>query len=226
MSDDDSKKPELTSGDLPGLSSHFSTTLTGLAPLRRKRRATTSGEVPPEEDGENTATDGDEAPPEPRGAADPEPLTEVHDGPELAPLEPPESASDSQAPPESGEPEGTGSSDLEDSPAANPAVVHPLEGIELRPGLSLVDTAEIPIHRAQAAAKLRAGKPVEPTPQKPPPPRPQPPVIHRHSADDEPSTARLTPHRRSSGLGWIYLAVILLIAALIGALLFQVADLM
>ena len=110
MSDDDSKKPALTSGDLPGLSSHFSTTLTGLAPLRRKRRATTSGEVPPGEASETTPPTSDEAPPDPAGAQEStEPLTEVHDGPD----EPPAGTADPEA-------------IQETTKTADPAVVDPL----------------------------------------------------------------------------------------------------
>jgi len=213
MSDDDSKKPELTSGDLPGLSSHFSTTLTGLAPTRRKRRSTTSGEITPEERGDAPPSKADEA-------ADPEPLTEVHDGPKDDEGRPP--------PPATALADEPGDADAgpSQSTQAEPPKSDPLAGIELRPGLSLVDTAEIPIHRAKAAAKLRAGKPVDPPPPQPVQNRPAPPAPHLPSYDDEPASARITPTHTSSGLGWIYVAVILLIAALIGALLFQVADLM
>lgn len=215
MSDTNGNDPK--DRDLPGFSSHFSTTLTGLKPMKRRSRATTSTEVPPEE---TEADVSDEAPatedtsstaedsPEPTAPTAEESLEVVRD--ESDPPPPSEDA-DEQA---------------ED----------PLGGIELRPGLSLVDTAEIPIHRAQAAAKLARIREPEAPPAKPAsPPAPQRPVVRNKPpsrrtpppALSDTSSAQLEPRRSSSGgFGWLYVGVIILIAVLIGALVMQVKDLL
>ncbi len=224
MSDTNGNDPK--DRDLPGFSSHFSTTLTGLKPMRRRSRAATSTEVPPDEASpveEEPAADAKtadvDAAAEPPPAPAMESLEEVRDEAEPPPAEPAETAGDA---------------DGELAPD------DPLAGIELRPGLSLVDTAEIPIHRAQAAAKLakiREPEKPSPPPEKPAPAPPQRPVVRNRPPSqrtapppvlDEASTsARIRPRRRSSGgMGWLYIGVIILIACLIGALVMQVKDLL
>jgi len=219
MSDTNDNDPQ--DRDLPGFSSHFSTTLTGLKPMRRRSRATTSTEVPPEADGS--------------GEANEDPEVEVADNTAEEPTEealghvPPSSTDSLEVVHD--EPEAS----HEDTPPEDP-----LAGIELRPGLSLVDTAEIPIHRAQAAAKLAKIREPEarPAPTKPAsPPPPQRPIVRNKPPSrrspppaviaDDASSARLRPHRQSAGgFGWLYVGVIILIACLIGALVMQVKDLL
>ena len=217
MSDTNGNDPK--DRDLPGFSSHFSTTLTGLKPMRRRSRATTSTEVPP-----------DRAPPV-EEAARPVAEPDQAEPPEAAPMASLEEVRDDSEPPEPTAPEAGEEPDDPDDPLA---------GIELRPGLSLVDTAEIPIHRAQAAAKLaRIREPEKPAPppQKPAPAPPQRPVVRNRPPsqrpappsvlDDASTSARIRPRRKSSGgFGWLYIGVIILIACLIGALVMQVKDLL
>ena len=224
--------------DLPGFSSHFSTTLTGLKPMRRRSRATTSTEFPPD----SAETSGTEEAAEPTTETSPAAPTEASPGD--SPGAPTamtslEEVRDEAEPPVS-EPHSDGSSppmtatEAEDD-QEEPSADDPLAGIELRPGLSLVDTAEIPIHRAEAAAKLaKVREPKRPSQSPPPPQRPvvrnRPPSQNRPTPpvlDVEASSARYRPQKRSSGgAGWAYVAVIILIACLIGALMMQVKDLL
>lgn len=208
MSDTNGNDPK--DRDLPGFSSHFSTTLTGLKPMKRRSRATTSTEIPPGDDVTAEAEPpaaAQEAPEPPAPAAD-ESLEVVRDE-----SEPPQEPTATEEPPED-----------------------PLAGIELRPGLSLVDTAEIPIHRAQAAAKLARIREPEAPPARPASaPPPQRPVVRNKPPSrrtppavlDDDVSARVEPRRSSSGgFGWLYVGVIILIAVLIGALVMQVKDLL
>lgn len=230
MSSDDkpgSGKPDdvqVSDPDLPGLSSVFSTTQSGLKPLRRRARPT--GE---------TRIARPEAPPEDPGEAREEAADDDYETVEESPAPPP--------------PPDDAALDVPE-PGVTPAV----DGIQLRPGLALVDTAEIPAHRPPAVsenaapgpgtdgnAQAQAAPPAaesSPTPAggipvigppQVPPPRPRPAHPSRQSAallDDEPSSARreVRPVRTSSN--WLlYVVVMILAVCLIAALLVTVREL-
>ena len=197
MADEDGKTTKGLDPDLAGFSGHFSTTLTGLKPIRRKQRATISQEISSEEVERAEAEDTGEEPPE-------EPPAETSEDP-----------SEADAAEASEEPPAVSADD-------------PLESIELRPGLSLVDTAELPIHRSRTGQALSTDQPSDhnrPLSSPPTPPRQTPPVAPGY-LDDDSSSARYESRPSSGGLGWLYLLVILLIAGLIGALVLQAVDLL
>jgi hypothetical protein len=227
MADTDNKDPkEPQSADLPGLSSHFSTTLTGLKPTRRRSKATTSVEMAP-------------PPVEAKPAAAPEPPPEPAPAPEPVPQTAPEPVARPEPAPAAAEPVEARAS--RDSVSIDPDQIEmpmtdPLEGIELRPGLSLVDTAEIPIHRASAAAKLRAVRESEAPrlkPQQPPsrpapptpPPRSQAPSRMPSAFEETPRSARRESSYSNTNAYWLYGLVMVLIMALIAVFVLQVKDL-
>ncbi len=226
MSSDDkhgSGKPgdvQVSDPDLSGLSSVFSTTRSGLKPLRRRARPTGETEAvdptpatPAEGGDEDTGTGGDD---------DYETVEEspIPPRPDDAALDVPE-------------------------PGVTPAV----DGIQLRPGLALVDTAEIPAHRPPPAEadEPEAPPPAESPPAEPPPagaspatpavpaptpprvPPPRKPPTHPPAAlfDDEPSSARRDDARpvRTSSNWVLYVVVMILAVCLIGALLITVREL-
>lgn len=215
---------QVSDPDLPGLSSVFSTTQSGLKPLRRRARPTGETRVakpkPPPEDPSEASKE----------AADDDYET-VDESP--APPPPPDAAA---------------------LDVPEPGVTPAVDGIQLRPGLALVDTAEIPAHRppvetadtdpgprndgiaqaqaspptAESSPTPSGGIPVAGPPQVPPP-RPRPAHPSRQSAallDDEPSSARreVRPVRTSSN--WLlYVVVMILAVCLIAALLVTVREL-
>ncbi len=215
MSDTDNKDPkEPQSADLPGLSSHFSTTLTGLKPMRRRSKATTSVEVEPP----ITEPPVAEPPAEPEPPATPEPMAEA------APEPPVEAAPE----PTAEKPQPSSDSVSLDPDQVEVPKTDPLEGIELRPGLSLVDTAEIPIHRASAAAKLKAVRETPPAPElrrEPPSPPTHTPSRMPPAYEETPRSARRDPTYSNTNTYWLYGLVMILIAALITVFVLQVKDL-
>ena len=124
-----------------------------------------------------------------------------------------------------------------------PGVTPAVDGIQLRPGLALVDTAEIPAHRPppaedEEAAEAPAAEPPPatpaaapavpaPTPPTVPPPRKQPIQPPAALFDEEPSSARRGDVRpvRSSSNWLLYVVVMILAVCLIGALLLTVREL-
>jgi len=179
---DDSLEEE-PSRDLPGFSSIFTTTQSGLKRIRKAR-----GSIDPDLEDEVTAdvpppvgedADEDGADPEPPPAE--EEFTPVEDGP--TPPPPPE--------PQAAEPPH-----------------EPEADIEVSGGLSMVETAEMPARPAQAtAAPEPPTPPTPPTPPAPPADRPEPPpppaaepVPTAKAAPPTPPEPRTEPSPKSGGV--------------------------
>jgi hypothetical protein len=228
-SDDKPKRgtPEdisISDPDLPGLSSVFSTTRSGLKPLRRRTRNT--GEmatVEPADKGDDGQKDSQDTSPDETAADQAPPETDsfekIADGPSVPP--------DSKA-----------------LDVPEPGVSPPVDGIQLRAGLSLVDTAEMPVHRPpeEPAAlgdpdkpKATAGSP--PAPATPaartstppvPPSRPRTTQSARPPAAlmDDSSARRAVGPAPSSSSNWLLYMIVLAVAlGLIGVLLVTFLEL-
>jgi len=207
--------------DLPGLSSVFSTTRSGLKPLRRRRSRRSDDRAPadvpaadeaPSEEAPGEDVPGEDVDAEPAEGTDS--FEQVPDGP--------------AAPPDS-----------EALDVPEPGVTPPVDGIQLRAGLSLVDTAEMPVHRPPeepttledpgtepdepeaAPAAVPTGPPVPPSRPRPTSQPARPPA----ALMDDSSARRAVGPAPSSSNWLLYLIVLVVALGLIGVLVVTFLEL-